>query len=329
LKQTLQLKTIVIAILLGLGFVANGQDIHFTQFNYSPLNLNPALTGVFKGNMRFLGTYRSQWQSVPVPYMTFSGAFDMNYYNRRKWKNSIFGGGIGFYYDQAGDGDMTLSQFALSGSYTRRMSQKDFLSAGLLVNLSQRAFDINKLSFDMQFNGELFDPSMGSGEDFINTSTFFADFTVGANWHHQEPEKRMRVDAGVALFHINQPNTSFEDNRDVFLAVADKVDALFRAMGQFQGTYREIVLSIGGRYHISQKKTKELAVALNLGLRLQDAFVPSIEIDYQSWRIGLAYDVNTSGFMEATDFRGGPEITLIYFFRKVAPLAAYRACPIF
>ncbi|MEL6926567.1 MAG: type IX secretion system membrane protein PorP/SprF, partial [Bacteroidota bacterium] len=184
-------------------------------------------------------------------------------------------------------------------------------------------------------------PSLGNGEDFLNASRFFADFSVGINWHHQLPSKRLRTDVGLAMFHINQPNVSFMEDNSVALnyristyafgevAVADKLDFLFRATGQFQDTYREVILSAGGRIHINQTKTQELAIGLVLGYRLQDAVIPGIEVDYKSWRVGFTYDVNTSGFMEATDFRGGPEVTVMYFFRKVQPLEAYRACPIF
>lgn len=341
MKQTLRLKGLLLLCMLGLGGFSFGQDIHFSQLNFSPLNLNPALAGVFQGNMRFAGAYRSQWQSVPVPYMTFSAGFDANYYNRRKWKDSVFGGGLVFHYDQAGDGEMSLAQVSFAGSYTRRMSKQNFLSAGIMGSFSQRSLNLNDLSFDMQFDGELFDPTLTTGEDFINSNVFFSDFTVGVNWHHQQPKKRMRLDFGAALFHINQPNTSFMEEGGVDLdqrisvygfgemLAAEKIDFLFRTMGQFQGEYREIIFSAGARFHIDQTRTKELALALNLGYRLDDAFVPAVELDYKSWRFAFSYDVNLSSFTEATSFKGGPELSVMYFYRKVLPLETYKACPIF
>ena len=33
----------------------NSQDIHFSQFNLAPLNLNPAMTGSFNGDYRIAG----------------------------------------------------------------------------------------------------------------------------------------------------------------------------------------------------------------------------------------------------------------------------------
>ena len=43
------------------------QDIHLSQYNASPLNLNPSLTGLFDGDFRFVGNQKTQWTSVSVP----------------------------------------------------------------------------------------------------------------------------------------------------------------------------------------------------------------------------------------------------------------------
>jgi hypothetical protein len=49
-----------------------GQDIHFSQFSGSLLNISPGYTGMFNGDYRLSAIYRSQWQSVPVSYSTFN-----------------------------------------------------------------------------------------------------------------------------------------------------------------------------------------------------------------------------------------------------------------
>jgi hypothetical protein len=63
------------AIVLVLNGV-RAQDIHFSQFDQSPFNINPALTGAFDGAFRFIGNQRSQWRSVTVPYRTTGLAVD-------------------------------------------------------------------------------------------------------------------------------------------------------------------------------------------------------------------------------------------------------------
>ncbi len=48
------------------------QDIHYSQFHNAPFNINPALTGVSRGDIRVMGNFRTQWQSVPLDYLTYT-----------------------------------------------------------------------------------------------------------------------------------------------------------------------------------------------------------------------------------------------------------------
>ena len=59
-------------------FALNAQDIHFSQFYMSPLNLNPALTGVMNCNVRLVANYRNQWASVlkSNAFKTYSVSYD-------------------------------------------------------------------------------------------------------------------------------------------------------------------------------------------------------------------------------------------------------------
>ena len=70
------------SLLLGLVMYVsflNAQDIHFSQFNFSPLNQNPANTNLFDGDYRFVGNYKNQWPTVPVKYNTVSLSAEMNF----------------------------------------------------------------------------------------------------------------------------------------------------------------------------------------------------------------------------------------------------------
>ena len=66
------------------------QDIHFSNWQMSPLNLNPAQTGLFEGDGRLIFNYRTQWRSVQVPYNTFSFGGDFNL--TQQWKIAVTSG---------------------------------------------------------------------------------------------------------------------------------------------------------------------------------------------------------------------------------------------
>lgn len=322
----------------------NAQDIHWSQFGSSPLNINPALTGMFGGNMRFVGNYRSQWNTVPVSYLTFSGAFDMKFdkfcSNHDQWS-----GGLIFNHDVAGDSKLQLTQLGLSGAYTHRVNRKNFLTLGVQLSGYQRRFKLDDLRFDNQFGGRAYDPNRATGENFTNTSILYGDFSAGLNWHYQKPnsfsrwntQNRTKLDVGISAFHLNQPNKSFyEDDREDLpmrftvhamgtFRVADPFDVVLVGLYQSQRPHAETVLGIAGKLHLDQRLARQLNVLFGLNFRLQDAIIPNIAVQYNAWKIGLSYDINTSGFTVATDRFGGPEFSVSYIFVK-PELEMFKNC---
>lgn len=332
----------VMIILLVLSKPCKTQDIHFSQFAYSPLNLNPALTGIFNGDMRFMANYRNQWQSVPVDYLNFSGAYDMNFYNK-KLERSLFAGGLLFNHDQAGDSQLSTTNLGLSGSYTHQVAKRHFVSLGAQVAGNQRAFQTEDLRFDSQFNGESYDPTRPHQENFKNTSKFFGDVSAGLNWHFRS-SKRTNVDVGGAMYHLNTPEKSFYGDEEVELPIrytlygmgtfklTDFFDLFVNAAGQWQQPHREATLGLGGNFFLNNGLDKELALSLGGYARLNeneiDAIIPYFGLQYRMWHFGLSYDINLSEFNVATDYRGGPEVSLSYIITKVKPLKT-KICPIY
>lgn len=320
---------------------ANAQDIHFSQIGNSPLNISPALTSVFSGDIRFVGNYKSQWQSVPVNYMTFAGSYEMKFLNKNM-PNSQFGGGLIFNYDQAGYGDLSLSQLGVNIGYTHQMSKNNFLSGGFQISANQRMFKPAQLSFDDQFDGEIFNSDIVSAEVFEDPSFFYMNFSAGVNWHFQLPEKRTRLDIGASIFNLNEAPQSFYDRSDVVLAqrihlhgmgsfmVSENMDLSLLGLISKQGPYSETVIGMAAKIYLNKTMTKELSIQFGANYRFGDAIIPTFEIDFRNMiKLGLSYDVNTSGFTEATNGKGSPEFSIIYTLRKVKPLEERKLCPLY
>jgi len=317
------------------------QDIHFSQFNNSPANLNPALTGVFPGDLRFIGNYRSQWGSVPVPYQTFSGAFDTKLFHSKLGKNAFLGWGVVFNNDVAGDADLTLSQVGGNIAYTRQLSGSVLATVGVQLMAGQRSVQPNNLTFEEQWNGDVFDPNSPNNDFFSSTSRGLYSISTGFNLHHQVGGTRTKFDLGAGIFHLNQPNTSFMDDADVKLPmkfsphfvstfqVGAKMDLRVNAIYSRQTSYQEVVGGAAFRYHLSLEKNKELAIQGGVATRLKDAFIPSVELQARNWTAGFSYDINTSEFKTASIRRGGPELFLQYVIWKVRAPKEFKACPVF
>src|SRR4051812_3573576 len=127
---------------------AYAQDIHYSQFNASPQNLNPAQTGLFNGDWRFVGNFRSQWSVIPVPYRTFSIASDTRL--KTSLKNDAVAAGIVVNTDKSGDSKFTTSQVYLSGSYIKKLDKDSthFISVAVQPGITSKSFNVNALTFD-------------------------------------------------------------------------------------------------------------------------------------------------------------------------------------
>ncbi|OAV44470.1 PorP/SprF family type IX secretion system membrane protein [Lewinella sp. 4G2] len=348
-------RSLLVALLLvGLSSLSYGQDFHYSQFYNAPLHLNPALTGVFNGDVRFMGNYKSQWVDVPVDYQTVTLAVDKQF---RKTSNpkGFFAGGLAFNYDNAGDSKLTWLNLDLNGSYTRALSQTAFVTIGAKAAVIQRSFDEGGLRFDRQFDpvrGEYVE-SLPSQESFDNTSQIFPDFSAGINLRLQSKQtdylvfrnnRRSKVDLGVALHHITQPEQAFYDDDDAplerrlspyvnaTLQVLPIVDVVGNITYQNQGAfYDELVGVLGGRIWLTNKLGRQISLMAGMGLRRdarQDAYWPTFEVTYNTLRVGLNYDFNTSAFDIATENKGGLELSVRYIIRKARPLPEFKVCPL-
>ena len=89
---------------------ANAQGMHFSQYYNAPMLLNPANTGLMSDfDYRLGANYRNQWASVPAPYKTFSAYGDFQAFRQQNQTNWL-GGGLAFYNDKAGNGDLSLTR---------------------------------------------------------------------------------------------------------------------------------------------------------------------------------------------------------------------------
>lgn len=340
LKTKLQL---LIPVLWLLGIVsAFSQDIHFSQFYNAPLMLSPALTGISKGDIRINALYRSQWNAANSPFKTYDVSAEKKFYNinhDRWW----FSAGVNLFHDEAGDGNLARNSFLVTGSFTKMLQRRTFLSAGAMVGLGQRNFDLGNFTWDEMWNGDFFDPNGPNGEDFNKTNLIYGTIGGGANMRHQFFNSRSKIDFGIGFYHINLPNQAFYDNdksrmpmRASFHVIPVwqiKNDGEIVGAGtiQSQGEYFEALVNAGYRHYLSTQRAKEVAVQFTMGYRFHqrgDAIMPAAEFHYHDFMVGLSWDMNISKFRTATNRNGGPELSFRYIIHKVYPLRAFKACPL-
>jgi type IX secretion system PorP/SprF family membrane protein len=334
-------KSSVIFLLLCIQKLSVAQDIHYSQFNASPKNLTPAQTGLFDGDWRFVGNYRSQWSAIPVPYKTFSLASDTRL--KTKLKNDIPAAGLVINTDQAGDSRFTTLQVLVSGAYIKKLTEDstNFISLAIQPGFTTKSFNINALTFDNQYNGDVFDKSLNSGENFSKTRITYFELGGGVAYLWRKTARK-QVNIGVSALHLNRPKQSFFGDDEIKLdvktcvsglaefPVAEKIDVIPTFLYQSQGKFKETVVGGFGKYYLKPVNGITTAVSLGAFYRLKDAFIMVANMDYKNFNVGISYDVNTSKLIAATNQRGGFEVSVIYIFKKVVPfIAKKRVCPIY
>lgn len=323
--------------------VTNAQDIHFSQYYNSPLNLNPALSGLFSEDIRFIANSKHQWGVVPVNYLTFSGSYDQKHSNKRI-KNAVLTKGMVFNYDHAGDSKMSLFQLAGNFSYIKRIGELNLISIGTQLGFRSRYFDDKNLTFDKQFVGEAYNPRAATGENFNDRSTFIVDFGIGLNYRMQLRDKRTHLDFGASMYHPHEPKVNFKSDkvanlysRKVFYVMTQikatkKMDVITNVGGQTQGAYNAFFISNLYRFYLVQKKHESKSVQIGATYRFaerEDAFIPKIQFMTERYLLGLSYDITLSAFKIANNRRGGPEVAFQYLITTVKNVKSSKACPIF
>lgn len=321
--------------------ITRGQDIHYSQFNASPQNLNPAQTGLFDGDWRFVGNFRTQWSVIPVPYRTFSIASDTRL--KTKLENDVPAAGLIINTDKSGDSKFTTTQIFASGSYIKKLNKDSthFISVGIQPGVTTKSFNVAALTFDNQYSGDAYNGSLPSGENFPKTRITYFDFGGGLAYLWRK-NNRTLINVGVSALHLNRPKQSFFNNDAIKLdvktcvsgiaefPVSAQLDLLPTVMYQRQGKFHETVVGLFGKYHLKPIDGMTTAVSLGGFYRMKDAFILVANMDYKNFNVGVSYDINTSKLVEATNHRGGFEISVIYIFKKVKPfIAKKRVCPIY
>ena len=173
---------VLCCIITILSLPGSAQDIHFSQFFEAPLLRNPALAGLFSGDLRLQTVYRTQWQSVTAPYQTTSinGEFKLSV---GKSEDFLTVGGQ-ILYDKAGTIALTSTHLLPTINYHKSLSAERnmYLSMGFMGGLVQRRFDMSKVTTNSQYDGTAYNSDLATGETLAKPSYSYFDGTAGISF---------------------------------------------------------------------------------------------------------------------------------------------------
>jgi type IX secretion system PorP/SprF family membrane protein len=360
------LKGYVVILFAFIAMGTQAQDIHFSQFYMSPLNTNPALTGVMNCNTRLVANYRNQWAGVlgANAFNTYSVSYDQKVSVGR---TDYFGIGGSLWSDVAGSLDFGRTQGRLSFSYSKKMGgyrdRSHYLVVGADAAISQQRLssDTDSQIWSTQHDGNGGkDPTAPIPFDgLLDYDFIYADIAVGLLWF-SVLDKYNNFYAGAAIHHVNQPNITFQTSSSVIESINQRIT--LHAGGQFevapgiavvpgfvffkQASQVELNLGtnlrfdvgssrddqswqVGAWYRLTNQFREPTAAGAEgtIDFFHSDAVIVTARFDYDNFGLGFSYDWNVSGLKAAAAGNGAFEFSLNYYICGPEKRAVY--CPRF
>ncbi len=303
------------------------QDMHFSQYFSSPLNLNPALTGLSKGNLRGNLNYRNQWFALSS-YATYAVSVDANII-RDRLDDDMLGVGVSFFQDVEEKSKYKNTQIALSAAYNLKITNRplQYIGFGLQPTLLRKQIDLMSAVY-----GTLYETGVNTDPlGFNEYGGFKFDLNMGISYYGYFSRKHL-VATGFTMSHINKPNFSISGTDELYrkysaylladMKVGTRGLAWLRPTFYFnkQGPSVEFIPGLNTKIQFWN--------ALNdiyLGFGVYARFVGHeannlsgtdlisvVQFEVENMILGFSYDVVLSNLQVATGRNGGPELSLTF-----------------
>lgn len=321
-------------------YFALAQDVHFSQYYFSPLSLNPANTGNFKGDYRFFGNYRTQWRNLDKGFNTYSAGGDISIFPN----NYNVGAGLILINDLSAE-NLGVTKILPSAAWHLKIAGFK-IHLGIQPGLVIKSIDFYRHSFPEQLNWGTgkFDNTLPNSEPNVGQRFVFFDGSAGAIVSKKMGPVETLL--GFSMFHINRPTESFLSNTKNNLPVRNALNGELTIH-----LSRLLVLHLHSLYGFTTKASDwvsgaNLEMILNrdafftnsvfAGLmwrdgiqRNADAAIFTAGLNYSHYTFGFSFDLTQSKLKTSVNNQGAYELAIIYrgkstrLTRKVVPCERY------
>jgi type IX secretion system PorP/SprF family membrane protein len=301
------------------------QDFAFSQFYEQPLLRNPALAGLFNGDLRISMAYRDQWGSVTVPFRTTSLGIEHKLPIGKN--NNFITIGSQMSVDVAGDIKLKRTQLLPVFNFHKSLNDErdTYLSLAFMGGPVSSQFDITQLKMGDQYIGGTYSASNPSSQPIRNAAYSYWDLSTGLCFSTVLNSKA-KFYMAVGLSHFTKPVI-----RSVTTTEANFLAPKLTLNIGTNGKISERGHLIAFTDYYSQNGNQQLLGGLLYGLEINeyenedptllyvgsflrwgDALIPVIKMDFNHMSIGISYDVNISKLNVVSNWRGGIELTASY-----------------
>jgi hypothetical protein len=130
------------------------------------------------------------------------------------------------------------------------------------------------------------------------------------------------------MYHINRPKESFKGgswniaarttiSAGGYFPVSESLTLHTSGIYQLQGKATETTLGGAISSMLNDDETNPTNIYGGLWMRVKDAIIPYLGLEFGGMRLGASYDFNISSLKSGSESRGGMEISLIYIKKPV------------
>ncbi len=336
----LTMKQLLSILILSLFISINGatQDIHFSNYEYSPLYLTPAKTGAFAGTYRVGGQVREQFNSfIEEPYQTVMLFLDSPGFFVLKDKHWL-GFGLNMFSDKAGDLALQNSGVLASAAYHMSLGEdfRTVLTFGIQYGATQRKINKDNYRSYETLSGNLNDSDLDLLENF-NPST--NDLNLGISLKKYTSDFSY-FETGIALYHATQPEYLFT-NSNIRNPIGRRINAYgeYHLQASNQLKIKPVIVlsrmynfqNLFGQFNMEYRLTEKSTTVLKggIGYRSGDAVQLMAGMIFKGWNVGLSYDLTVSSAADFTNRTGAIELGVyrIFTVNKQPKIDPKALCP--
>lgn len=317
-------KMYILVLMICIHHICMGQDFTFSQFYEQPLLRNPALSGLFNGDIRVSTAYRDQWGSITVPYRTT--AISIEHKIPIGKHDDVLTAGLQMSMDGAGDIRLKRTQLLPAINFHKSLNaERDtYLSLAFMGGPVTSQFDASQLKLGDQYR-DGYSSSNASAQPILNNGYSYWDLSTGLCFSTVfENQTKFYVAAGLS--HFTRPTIhSVTTTEAGFLApklslnigtngkAGDRGHLIAFADYYSQNGNHQLLGGVMYGMDLTEYDNEEPAtIYAGSFLRWGDALIPVIKMDFNHMSIGVSYDVNVSKLNVASNWRGGLELTASY-----------------
>ncbi len=302
----------------------NAQKQGYSQFNNSPLNLNPSLTGVTEANWRIISNFRSQNYFYGESLNTISFSFDKN----MSTEYGKLGIGLLFNHDSSLGNGIPTTQFYISGSGIVRLSKKIYIASGIQLGYVNRTSSLQHMSFPEQYDRNIgdFNTTLPNNENFNIESSDYVDVNIGTSmWSVQDNIEYL---FGMSFHHLNNPKDYFLEENKIGIGInfhgsfSHKLNSKTFIKPLFLLGHNKKVLEylLGSSIGILDKSASNLMLnQISIGGYLRagnnhfESAIIVLGLGVNNWKTYISTDLDISGLKTKNFYSNALEISFIYY----------------